>query len=39
MINKILVQMREINKKNHKIKSVKGLKRPNLQVPTYNGTK
>ena len=39
MINKILVQMRETDNKNHKIKSVTGLKRPNLQVPTYKGTK
>jgi len=39
MINKILVQMREINNKNHKIKPVTDLKRPNQQVPTYKGTK
>jgi hypothetical protein len=45
-INKILVQMRAvvfellyIIKTNHKIKSVSGLKRPRLQVPTYKGTK
>jgi hypothetical protein len=46
MINKILVKMRDvgfellyINNKNHKIKSVSGLKTPRLQVPTYKGTK